>query len=121
MNLKVVSINIIEKWLKNGSIPDTENNVYVVSTTDHCRAIENIKKSDAIHQNFSKFCDNICNNVVSIDLTKKYLVDALYDEEFYENHVSKNQNGLSLASYISLYFQDYFPEERDSFVENIDF
>lgn len=121
MNLYKVSINSIEKWLKNGSIPDLENNVYVVSTTDHCRAIENMKKSGAIPQNFSNFCDNICDSAVSIDLTKKELVDALYDEEFYHNHFSKNQNGLSLASYISLYFQELFPEERDSFVENIEF
>lgn len=121
MNLYKVSINNIEKWLKNGVIPDLENNVYVISTTDHCRAIENMKKSGVIPNNFSNFCDNICNNVICIDLTKKELVDALYDEEFYKNHFSKNQNGLSLASYISLYFQNYYPEERDSFVEDIDF
>lgn len=121
MNLCKVSINNIEKWLKNGSIPDMENDVYVISTTDHCRAIENIKKSGVIPNHFSGFCDNICNRVLSIDLTKKELVDALDDEEFYRNHFGKNQNGLSIASYISLYFQDCFPDERDSFVEDIDF
>ena len=121
MNLNKVSINNIEKWLKNGVIPDLENNVYVISSADHCRAIENMKKSGVIPSDFSNLCDNICNSVVCIDLTKKELVDALYDEEFYNNHFSKNQNGLSLASYISLYFQDCYPEERDSFVEDIDF
>lgn len=121
MNFNRASINNIEKWLKNGAILDLENKVYVISTTDYCRAIENMKKSGVIPSNFSNFCDIICNSVVCVDLTKKGIVDALYDEEFYNNHFSKNQNGLSLASYISLYFQDIFPEERDLFVEDIDF
>lgn len=120
MTINKVSISKIEKWLKNGFITSNDN-MYVISSVDYCRAIENIKKTGDIPQNLTQSCDNICNCVLSIEMRKKDLVDALYDEDFYANHVSKNQNGLSLASYICLYYQDYFPEERDSFVEDIEF
>lgn len=121
MTFDKVSITNIEKWLRNGSIPDLDKKVYVLCSVDHCRAIENIKKSGDVPQNISKSCENICNNVFSFDLKKKELTDAIYDEEFYENHINKNENGLSIASFISLYYQKCYPEERDSFVEDIDF
>lgn len=121
MKIDKGSINNIEKWLKKGSIPDLNKNVYVISSLDHCRAIENVKKSDATPQNLLELCENICNSVVTFDLTRKYMVDALYDEEFNKKHISKNENALSIASYISLYYQEAFPEERDSFVEDIAF
>lgn len=121
MTLDKGSINNIEKWLRKGSIPDLDKKVYIISSIDLCRAIENIKKSDTTPPNLSELCDIICNSVVSIELTRMHLTDALYDEEFYRTHVSKNENGLSLASYISLYYQEAYPEERDTFVEDIEF
>lgn len=121
MTIDKGSISKIEKWLKKGTVPNNENKMYVISASDHCRAIENLKKLGMTPQDLFQCCDNICNGVLSIDLRKKELIDALYDREFFENHVSKNQNGLSIASFVSFYYQEYFPEERDLFIEDIDF
>lgn len=121
MTLDKVSFSTIEKWLKCGAIAGIDDHLYVMSTADHCRAIENIKKSGIASTNLSSNCDDICNTVQAFELSKQNLIAALYDECFCESHLSRNQNGLSIASYVSLYYQEWYPEEKETFTQDIEF
>lgn len=121
MSIDKAFITTIEKWLKCGSIEGINDHLYLITSSDHCRAIENIKKSGTSSKDLTSNCNIVCEQIISFDLTKQNLIAALYDEKFCECHVSRNQNGLSIASYVSLYYQDCYPEEKEGLIQDIEF
>lgn len=116
-----LAIATIAKWLRHGISVDNDNHVYYMTSSDHCRAIENIKKSGDGLLHLSSNSKNICNRVITLCLEKDMIIDALYDEDFCRSQVSQNQNGLSISSYISIYYQKWYQYDKEEFTKDIVF